>query len=273
MKIGFNSVLFGEFEIEKSFIAAKEIGYSGIELSALDPAMGQHIHESLKVSENIEIINKLSIKYDIPVTAIERAKHDISSWEYIVQVAEGIGCPIVNIGPGGKYDENGIPISEGAFDSALDSLKKHSEISNKYNVTTCFKAHYNTCIDNTELCIKAIKELDGYQIGLDFDPSHIFRVPENTFNALKQVIPWIKHIHIRDCVAPDIQGPGSPLEQICGRGQIDLEKIMKLLSDNSYKGPINLEVIGSKRNGLSIETCTIIAAESKGWLNNILSRL
>ena len=48
---------------------------------------------------------------------------------------------------------------------------------------------------------------------------------------------------------------------------------MKLLSDNSYKGPINLEVIGSKRNGLSIETCTIIAAESKGWLNNILSRL
>ena len=157
MKIGFNSVLFGAFEIEKSFFIAKDTGYSGIELSALGSGHGQHIDESLKVSENIEIINKLSKKYDIPVTAIERADHDIGSWEYIVQVAEGIGCPIVNIGPGGKYDENGIPISEGAFDSALDSLKKHSEISNKYNVTTCFKAHYNTCIDNTDLCIKAIR--------------------------------------------------------------------------------------------------------------------
>ena len=58
MKIGFNSVLFGAFEIEKSFFIAKDTGYSGIELSALGSGHGQHIDESLKVSENIEIINK-----------------------------------------------------------------------------------------------------------------------------------------------------------------------------------------------------------------------
>ena len=34
MKLGFNSVLFGNFDPEKAFIAASEIGYSGIELSA-----------------------------------------------------------------------------------------------------------------------------------------------------------------------------------------------------------------------------------------------
>ena len=151
MQLGFNSVLFGNFDLEKAFIAASEIGYSGIEISALDPAMSEHINESDPVSQNISTISALINKYELPVTAIERAKHDLNSWEYIVQLAEGIGCPVINLGPGGSIDPNGVPIAGGSFDYAVESLKRHSDISNKYNVKTCFKAHYNTCIDNTEL--------------------------------------------------------------------------------------------------------------------------
>ena len=173
MKLGFNSVLFGNFDPEKAFIAASEIGYSGIELSALDPAMSEHINESDPVSQNISLISGLIDKYNIPVTAIERAKHDLNSWEYIVQLADGIGCPIINLGPGGSIDPNGVPISGGSFDYAIESLKRHSEISNKYNITTCFKAHYNTCIDNTELSKKAVQLLENHNVRLDFDLSLI----------------------------------------------------------------------------------------------------
>ena len=133
MKLGFNSVLFGNFDLEKAFIAASEIGCSGIELSALDPAMSEHINESDPVSQNISTISALINKYELPVTAIERAKHDLNSWEYIVQLAEAIGCPLINLGPGGKIDPNGVPIAGESFDYAIESLKRHSEISNKYN--------------------------------------------------------------------------------------------------------------------------------------------
>ena len=273
MKLGFNSVLFGNFDPEKAFIAASEIGYSGIELSALDPAMSEHINESGPVSQNISLISGLIDKYNIPVTAIERAKHDLNSWEYIVQLADGIGCPIINLGPGGSIDPNGVPISGGSFDYAIESLKRHSEISNKYNITTCFKAHYNTCIDNTELSKKAVQLLENHNVRLDFDPSHIFRVPEDPVSGLKEILPWISHVHIRDCIAQDIKGPGSPLEQICGRGKIDLNGILKLLKQSNYSGPVNLEVIGAKQGNLSLPSCTVIAAESKGWLNCTLSSI
>ena len=273
MKLGFNSVLFGNFDPEKAFIAASEIGYSGIELSALDPAMSEHINESDPVSQNISLISGLIDKYNIPVTAIERAKHDLNSWEYIVQLADGIGCSIINLGPGGSIDPNGVPISGGSFDYAIESLKRHSEISNKYNITTCFKAHYNTCIDNTELSKKAVQLLENHNVRLDFDPSHIFRVPEDPVNGFKEVLPWISHVHIRDCIAEDIKGPGSPLEQICGRGKIDLNGILKLLKKSNYSGPVNLEVIGAKQGNLSLPSCTVIAAESKGWLNCALSSI
>jgi len=273
MKLGFNSVLFGNFDPEKAFIAASEIGYSGIELSALDTAMSEHINESDPVSQNISLISGLIDKYNIPVTAIERAKHDINSWEYIVQLAEGIGCQIINLGPGGKIDSNGVPITEGSFDYAIESLKRHSEISNKYNIKTCFKAHYNTCIDNTELSKKAVELLQNHNIGLDFDPSHIFRVPEDPVDGFKEILPWIGHVHIRDCIAEDIQGPGSPFEQICGRGKIDLNGILRLLKHSNYEGPVNLEVIGAKQKNLSLPSCTVIAAESKGWLNSALSSI
>ena len=110
MKLGFNSVLFGNFDLEKAFIAASEIGYSGIELSALDPAMSEHINESDPVSQNISTISALINKYELPVTAINWAKHDLNTWEYIVQLAEGIGCPLINLGPGGNIDSNGGPL-------------------------------------------------------------------------------------------------------------------------------------------------------------------
>ena len=273
MKLGFNSVLFGNFDLEKAFIAASEIGYSGIELSALDPAMSEHINESDPVSQNISTISALINKYELPVTAIERAKHDLNSWEYIVQLAEGIGCPVINLGPGGSIDPNGVPITGGSFDYAIESLKRHSEISNKYNVTTCFKAHYNTCIDNTELSKKAVQLLEDHNVRLDFDPSHIFRVPEDPVDGFKEVLPWISHVHIRDCIAQDIKGPGSPFQQICGRGKIDLSGILKLLQESNYTGPINLEVIGAKQGNMSLPSCTVIAAESKGWLNCALSSI
>ena len=83
----------------------------------------------------------------------------------------------------------------------------------------------------------------------------------------------VSHVHIRDCISQDIKGPGSPFEQICGRGKIDLNGILKLLKQSNYNGPVNLEVIGAKQGNLSQPSCSVIAAESKGWLNCALSSI
>jgi sugar phosphate isomerase/epimerase len=262
MKLGFNTVLFGNHPIEVALDAAAKLEYDGVELSAIE-GMSQHLDLELSTSENVNKLNELSRNYNIPYLAIERAKHDLKTWPKLIEIANGIECPIINIGPGGTFDKNN------SFGSAIESISKHADLSEKHGVITCFKAHYNTCIDNTEQTLKALDLLDHPFLGLDFDPSHIFRVPENPIDALKSIFQRIKHVHFRDCIAQDIQGPGKPFEQICGRGKIDLKGLLAVLTEQNFNGPLNLEIIGT--HDFSIEDCILIAAESKGWLNASLS--
>jgi sugar phosphate isomerase/epimerase len=102
------------------------------------------------------------------------------------------------------------------------------------------------------------------------DPSHIYRANEDPEKALKPVLARTRHIHIRDC--PD-RGPkpGTPPQQACGRGVIDLFGYCKVMVDGRYDGPVCLEVIGAGK--LALPEVSIIAAESYGYLNAVLRKL
>ncbi len=103
--------------------------------------------------------------------------------------------------------------------------------------------------------------------GIDMDPSHIYRANENPVEAIAAVISRVKHVHIRDCKGRQ-QGPGKPEDQANGRGDIDLVGYIRVLHENGYDGPLNLEVIGAKEYKLE-QVCTI-AAEAKGHMQACL---
>jgi sugar phosphate isomerase/epimerase len=52
--------------------------------------------------------------------------------------------------------------------------------------------------------------------------------------------------------------------QANGRGDIDLVGYVRVLHENGYTGPLNLEVIGAKE--YSVPQCCVIAAESRGHM-------
>ena len=79
----------------------------------------------------------------------------------------------------------------------------------------------------------------------------------------------MKHVHIRDCKGRQ-QNPGDPVDQANGRGDIDLVGYIRVLHENGYDGPLNLEVIGTKAKGHSLENCCIIAAEARGHMQACL---
>ncbi len=81
--------------------------------------------------------------------------------------------------------------------------------------------------------------------GIDMDPSHIYRAGENPVEAIAAVISRVKHVHIRDCKGRQ-QNPGKPEMQANGRGDIDLVGYIRVLHENGYTGPLDLEIIGAK---------------------------
>jgi sugar phosphate isomerase/epimerase len=66
-----------------------------------------------------------------------------------------------------------------------------------------------------------------------------------------------------------VPGPGTPQDQACGRGDIDLAAYCGIMADAGYDGPVCLEVIGAGQ--LDLAQVCIIAAESYGYLNACLA--
>ncbi len=259
MKLGANSVLFGGFDMETAFKYIALSGYDGIELSAIE-GMSEHLVLG-RWREVAADIKRLSGEYGLELLAMEQPSQDPAIMETAFQAASEIGIPIVNCGPGGSTGD------EDSLKASLDSLGKLADLAGKYGVTLCVKAHVGAAIHNTPTTLRAMQEITSPSFGIDMDPSHIHRAGENPVEAIAAVISRVKHVHIRDCQGRQ-QSPGTPEMQANGRGDIDLVGYVRVLHENGYTGPLDLEIIGAREYPL--EKCCIIAAESRGHMQACL---
>lgn len=259
MKLGVNSVLFGGYDMRTAFEHTAMAGYDGIELSAID-GMSEHLVLARWQQDAAEI-RALAQEFGLALLGMEQPSQDPATMELAFQAAAEIGIPIVNCGPGGKADD------AEAWPQVIDSLGKLADRAGTYGVTLCVKAHVGASIYNTPTTLQAMKEIGAPAFGIDMDPSHIHRSGENPVEAIAAVISRVKHVHIRDCKGRQ-QNPGLPPDQANGRGDIDLVGYLRVLHENGYAGPVDLEIIGAKEH--SLVQCAVIAAESRGHMQACL---
>lgn len=259
MKLGANSVLFGGHDLETAFKYIALSGYDGIELSAID-GMSEHLVLD-RWREIAPEIKRLAQSYNLELLAMEQPSRDPAKMEQAMQAAAAIGIPIINCGPGGKTGE------AGSLEQSIDELDKLVQLAERYGVTLCVKAHVGQAVFNTLTTLQVMEAISSPNFGIDMDPSHIYRANENPVEAIAAVVSRVKHVHIRDCKGRQ-QGPGKPEMQANGRGDIDLVGYVRVLHENGYTGPLDLEIIGAKE--YSVEQCCVIAAESRGHMQACL---
>jgi len=259
MKLGVNSVLFGGHDMEAAFQWTKACGYDAIEISAIE-GMSQHLVLG-RWREVAPVIRELSRKYELPVQAMEQPSQDANVMESAYQAAVEIGIPVVNCGPGGKMGD------EATLQQSIDTLGKLAEMAGRYGVMLCVKAHVGCAMFNTPTTLRVLQAVNHPAFGLDMDPSHIHRANENPVEAIAAVVKRIRHVHIRDCKGRE-KGPGKPELQANGRGDIDLLGYIRVLHQNGYTGPVDLEVIGAK--DYALPACVAIAAEARGHMQACL---
>ena len=259
MKLGANTVLFGGFDLETAFKYTALAGYDGIEISAID-RMSEHLVLD-RWQEIVPEIKRLAQAYQLELLAMEQPSRDRAKMEQAMQAAVEIGIPIINCGPGGKTED------PSTLQQTLDELGELAKLAEHYGVMLCVKAHVGAAIYNTPTTLAVMDAVRSPNFGIDMDPSHIYRANENPVEAIAAVISRVKHVHIRDCKGRQ-QGPGKPEMQANGRGDIDLVGYIRVLHENGYAGPLNLEIIGAKEYAL--EQCVTIAAESRGHMQAAL---
>lgn len=261
IKLGVNSVLFKTVPFADACRYIKRAGYDGVEICAIE-SMNPHLDLD-NWRDQAQYIKDCVKRNGLEILSSEVASRDMGRIIKACQAANEIGIPILNIGPGGVMDDD---------QSVLESIELTSALAQKakeYGVTLCCKAHVNSAIYNTPTTLRMMEGITCDAFGVDMDPSHIHRAGENPAEALPQVISRVKHVHIRDCVGPG-PSPGEPMNQACGRGEIDLYGYFKAMVDQKYNGPVCLEVIGPDQD---YADATRIAAESYGYMNAILKML
>jgi sugar phosphate isomerase/epimerase len=259
VKLGANSVLFGGYDMETAFKYTAMAGYDGIEISAIS-GMSEHLVLD-RWQEIVPKIQRLSKEYDLELLAMEQPSRDPAVMERAMQAAVACGIPIINCGPGGETG------NEASLQQTIDELGALTEMAEKYDVTLCVKAHVGHAVYDTPTTLRVMEAIPSPHFGIDMDPSHIYRADENPVEAIAAVIARVQHVHIRDCKGRQ-QGPGKPEMQANGRGDIDLVGYIRVLHENGYTGPLDLEVIGAKE--YSLEQCCVIAAESRGHMQACL---
>ena len=259
MKLGANSVLFGGYDMETAFKYIAMAGYDGIEVSAIE-GMSEHLVLA-RWQEIAPEIKRLAGVYNLELLAMENPSRNPELMEKAMQAAVEAGIPIINCGPGGKTGD------DSTFQQSLDEIGVVVRMAEKYGITLCVKAHVGNYVYNTPTTLKLMNAINSPNFGIDMDPSHIYRANENPVEAIAAVISKVKHVHIRDCKGRQ-QGPGNPENQANGRGDIDLVGYLRVLHENGYTGPVDLEIIGAK--SYSVEQCCIIAAESRGHMQACL---
>ena len=260
MRLGINTVVFGTADLETALQHVAWAGYENVELAAI-AGMTEHV----KLEDDPSKIKDALESQSLTVTAMEAATLDRERLAGLFKLASQIGVPIVNIGSGGKTGDEQSTVE------AITLMREFAKMAGDAGVKLAVKPHVGQAIYNADTGLRLMNEVTEPAIGLNFDPSHLARADEDPAAVAPRWGNKIITSHFRDCPTRVPGPPGSPEQQIPGRGALDLQGILRSLHEINYNGPVNLEVIGAK--DYPVSRSMGIAAESRGYLNRCLQEL
>lgn len=268
MKLGCNTVLFNQLDLHGTLQHIAWAGYEGAELALL-PGMAQHVQ--LNVAQTyVDEVRSAARKYGLELYAIEASvaaeaeEERVKEMAGVFEVAKALDVPIVAVGSGGR---SGEPEATRRVYAYIQRLGEEAE---SRGITVAVKPHVGASVYNADSAVKLMDAVTSRAVGLNYDPSHLYRAGDDLQEAAFKMAGRIVHSHFRDCPHRE-RSPGLPEQQVPGRGRIDIASTLRALRTAGYDGPLDLEVIGAFTYPLSRQMA--IAAEARGYLNRCLQEL
>src|SRR5262249_41111869 len=254
-----NTVLFDGSDLRTALQHVAWAGYRCVELAAI-AGMCEHV----KIGEDVGAVKAMLAEFGLQPTAMEAATNDRERLRSVFALAGELGIEIVNIGSGGKTGD------EASTREAIARVRDLARLAGDADVKLAVKPHVGQAIHDAATGLRLVNEVTEPALGLNFDPSHLFRANETPQEVAPRWGAKIITSHFRDCPWRG-RSPGAPRQQIPGRGVVDIPATLRALKAAGYAGPLNLEVIGAGSYDLSRQMG--IAAESRGYLHRCLQEI
>lgn len=240
IKLGCSTILYGGHLLETALVGIKKAGYEAIELCCI-PGMAPHFWPKL----TDEALKQIRKKVDDAGLAIESvgasgACGDLDATKSTLRAAAVLGAPCVTTATGGKSDD------DASFAEVIKQWREYAKAASEAGVKLSVKPHVRAAVYHGPSSVRFMKELDTQWVGINYDPTHIYRTPSNEdpIATLKQVAPYILTTRFRDCAGRELNiGPVE--KQVCGNGVLDIPAYFAALKEVPNLKYVTLEIVGT----------------------------
>lgn len=276
MKLGCGTVLFRNFDLERSLAAIREIGYEYFETQAVGPWC-PHVNVE---KDDPEQLVRLQKKYGFrEITGLWSLDGNIianpsavASGIRSVEWAAAAGIPVLHTGdgkkPDGMSDEDAYKVLEEKLSAILEAARKN-------NVIVAIEPHGTFSLTSEGL--KRILTLgDADCLAINYDACNIFRASyvesgngrsgwmraegkEDELAVLREIGDRVVHCH-----AKDLNAEGECVA--VGTGEVNVKGCVDYLRSIGYQGAVSVETEG----GSDFDEVVALAKNSyhylKAWM-------
>ncbi len=276
MKLGCGTVLFRNFDLERSLDAIRNIGFEYFETQAVGPWC-PHVNVE---KDDPERLVKLKEKFGFKAITglwslngnILANPNSVASGVRSIEWAAAAGIPVVHMGDGHKPE--GMT-EEDAYKVLGEKMQVLLEAAKKNNVTVAIEPHGTFSL--TAKGLKRIMELgDSAYLGINYDGCNVFRAGyvesgngvsgwqgnehgANEVDVLSGIVDRVVHCH-----AKDIDAAGNCVA--VGEGLVNVKGCVELLKKSGYQGVVSVETEG----GDDFDQVVDLATKSYQYLSKLI---
>jgi sugar phosphate isomerase/epimerase len=241
----------------------QELGFEAIELCTI-PGMGEHLfldqpdeyYEGVKsaISEHGLVLESVGASTSL----IDPAGRE--RFTRAIEAAAKIGAPFITTGGGGSPDD------EKSFAACVEAINAVAEVGKQHGVKISVKPHVGCAVYNTASALRMLQEVDTEWVGINYDPTHVYREGDDPVEALLALKDHIFTARIRDTGAKPGERPIGPVEQqIPGKGTMDVAAVAQAYKQVPGLSIVTVEMVGARH--MPLEEVMRVCRETKQFLD------
>lgn len=238
MKISFSTLGCPNWLWREIIVAAKELGYQGIELRGLGqdlfvPQVSLFRPENLAATRADLAQNKLSIPcISTECTLQESSQEILDKAVSYLELASALGAPYIRV----LGDTNPAPDDTTDEETVFENLQKLIPTAKKCSVTMLIET--NGIFADSRRLRALIERIDSPFVQVLWDLNHPVRYfAETPAETWENIGAHVRHIHVKDSV----MDKGHMQYKMLGYGDLPIREALHLLKENGFDGYLSLE--------------------------------
>ena len=252
MKICIFSGMAKKLSLYRIMDIAKEIGYSGIEISSrFHLPMELNFTEMEKIRKRVEdlglrIVGLYTSHGGFSKLSPEEAEEEIKVIKKYIEFAKILGGEFVKVNAGGPSPD----MAEGKhFQKASQALKRVCDIASLYSLKILLEIHGGGLTEMADSSLELLNLVERENLGLIYDAANMYiSGTDYGEKSIRQLGKKIMHFHVKDMKKVEEKEP-SVLEikgkfyihTLLGEGDVDHLPLFKTLKEINYSGYFSCE--------------------------------